>query len=150
MDSRRNLIWTRDKVAEEFEGEELLTVDVLDLLGAFRQLLHRLGEEARLQMHRDTVSVAEKINWLVELLSTRRSLDFLSLLEDLPTRLDRIATFLALLEMSRLQMIVAFQRKPLGDIRIALIEAPPQEAGEGAAAGDAESPPEHGPQEDPR
>ena len=56
MDSRRSLIWTRDEAAEEFEGEELLTVDVVDLLTAFRRLLHRLGEEARLQMHRDTTT----------------------------------------------------------------------------------------------
>jgi segregation and condensation protein A len=140
MDSRRSLIWTRDEAAEEFEGEELLTVDVVDLLTAFRRLLHRLGEEARLQMHRDTVSVADKIKWLRELLSERRSLDFLALLEDLPTRLDRIATFLALLEMSRLQMILAFQRKPLGEIRIALIESPAEDAGEIGVGGGTATP----------
>jgi segregation and condensation protein A len=126
MDSRRSLIWTRDEAAEEFEGEELLTVDVVDLLTAFR--------------HRDTVSVADKIKWLRELLSERRSLDFLALLEDLPTRLDRIATFLALLEMSRLQMILAFQRKPLGEIRIALIESPAEDAGEIGVGGGTATP----------
>jgi len=54
--------------------------------------------------------------------------DLASLLVDLPTRLDRIATFLAILEMVRLQLIVAFQRKALGEIRIAKIEAGGEES----------------------
>jgi chromatin segregation and condensation protein Rec8/ScpA/Scc1 (kleisin family) len=69
------------------------------------------------------VSVAEKINWLGELLERRGSVDLTSLMADLPSRLDRIATFLAILEMVRLQLIIAFQRKALGEIRIARIEA---------------------------
>ena len=127
MDSRRSLVWTRMDVPEEFRDEELLAVDLMDLLKAFRGLLGRLGEEARLQLKRDTVSVADKINWLAELLERRRSVDLMSLLVDLPTRLDRIATFLAILEMVRLQLIVAFQRKALGEIRIAKIEAEGEE-----------------------
>ena len=120
MDSRRSLIWTRDDVPAEFRGEELLAVDLFDLLKAFRGLLHRLGEDARLQLKRDNVSVADKIAWLGELLERRRSLELLELFADLPTRMDRIATFLAVLEMIRLRLIVAFQRKAFGEIRIAL------------------------------
>ena len=46
----------------------------------------------------------------------------------MPTRLDCIATFLAMLEMCRLQRVVIFQRKRLGEIRIALVaeEARPE------------------------
>ena len=128
MDSRRSLVWTRIDVPEEFRDEELLAVDLMDLLKAFRGLLGRLGEEARIQLKRDTVSVADKINWLGELLERRRSLDLMSLLVDLPTRIDRIATFLAILEMVRLQLIVAFQRKALGEIRIAKIDAGGEES----------------------
>jgi segregation and condensation protein A len=119
MDTRRNLIWTREVVPEEFQGEELLAVDLFDLLKAFRELLGRLGEDARLQLRKDTVSVAEKIGWLTDLLEQRPSFELLPLLGDLPTRLDRIATFLAILEMVRLRLIVVFQRKALGEIRIA-------------------------------
>jgi segregation and condensation protein A len=132
MDSRRNLIWTRDVADAEFEGEGLLAVDLFDLLKAFRHLLGRLGEEARLQLKRDNVSVAEKIGWLTDLLDNRSSVGLLELLEDLPTRLDRIATFLALLEMMRLQLVSAYQRELFGEIRIARaepVEAPSDPAG---------------------
>jgi segregation and condensation protein A len=119
MESRRTLIWTRDEVPSEFADEELLAVDMLDLLGAFKKLLGRLDAETRRELKRDNVSVAEKISWLTDLLEQRSSINLLQLIEDLPTRLDRIATFLALLEMVRLRLVLAFQRKLFDEIRIA-------------------------------
>jgi len=119
MESRRSLIWTRDDVPSEYADEELLAVDMLDLLQAFRKLLGRLDAETRRQLKRDTVSVAEKISWLTDLLEQRSSINLLQLIEELPTRLDRIATFLALLEMIRLRLVMAFQRKLFDEIRIA-------------------------------
>ncbi len=121
IDSVRSLIWTRDgKVPEEFEGEELLTVELFDVIAAFKKLLDRLGEDAKLQLKRDDVSVADKITWLSDLLEERGSADLLELIAALPSRVERIATFLAVLEMVRLQMIVLFQRALQGDIRLAL------------------------------
>ena len=119
MESRRTLIWTRQNVPEEFADEELLTVDMFDLLKAFRKLLGRLDDENRL-LRRDHVSVEDKIAWLNGLLQERGSLDLLGLLGGLGTRLDRIATFLAVLEMMRQDVIVVFQRKLFGEIRVAL------------------------------
>jgi segregation and condensation protein A len=132
MESRRTLIWTRSSIPDEFGGEELLAVDMLDLMRAFKMLLSRLGEEARLRLKRDHVSVAEKIAWLTDLLERQRSVDLLALLAELPTRLDRIAAFLAVLEMMRLSLVVIFQRKLLGEIRVARREA----AGPGSAPGE--------------
>ncbi len=120
MESRRTLIWTRESVPQEFADEELLAVDMFDLLKAFRKLLGRLDEESRLRLKRDNVSVADKISWIRTLLQERRSLDLLGLLEGLGTRLDRIAAFLAVLELMRQAVIVVFQRKLFGEIRIAL------------------------------
>ena len=78
---------------------------------------------------------------LTDLLRERRSASLMDLFEELPTRLDCIATFLAVLEMMRLSMIVAFQRKLLGEIRVALCE---QDEGESGAESypDAESHPD--------
>jgi segregation and condensation protein A len=118
LESRRTLVWTRDEIPREFEGEELLAVDMFDLLQAFRELLGRLGEEARVRLTRDAVSVEEKIRWLEEQLDQRSSIDLLVLLAELPTRLDRIATFLAVLELMRQRRVAVFQRKLLGEIRM--------------------------------
>lgn len=134
MESRRTLVFSRDAVPEEFAGEELLAVDMFDLLQAFRGLLGRLDEDARRELKRDTVSVAEKMEWLAELLARRASVGLLELLEHLPTRLDRIATFLAMLELMRLGTLCAFQRRPRGEIRLMAAPKPPAgapDAGEG-------------------
>jgi segregation and condensation protein A len=132
IESSRSLVWTRDDVPGEFEGEELLAVDMFDLMRAFRGLLGRLGEEARVRLVRDTVSVADKIAWLTDEVRRKPSIDLLDLLRGLDTRIDRIATFLAVLEMVRLRLIVAFQRRALGEIRIARgpgLEPEAEEAG---------------------
>jgi segregation and condensation protein A len=126
MESRRTLIWTRPEVAAEFAGEELLAVDLHDLLRAFHQLLQRLGEEARIRLKRDTVSVAEKIAWLGERLPRGEPVALLALLAELPTRLDRIAAFLAVLEMMRLQLLGAYQRGAQGEICLVLFAEEPQ------------------------
>jgi segregation and condensation protein A len=135
MDSLRSLVWTREgTVPKEFEGEELIAVELFDLIAAFKKLLGRLGDDARLEFKRDTVSVADKITWLTDLLEEQGSADLLELMAGLPTRMDRIATFLAMLEMMRLKLIVAFQRKLFGDVRLALRtdvdEAPVEGGGE--------------------
>ena len=121
IDSVRSLIWTRDgRIPKEFEGEELLAVELFDVIAAFKKLLDRLGEDAKLQLNRDDVSVADKVVWLTEILQERGSVDLLELIAGLPNRTERIASFLAVLEMVRLQVIVLFQRAQEGDIRVAL------------------------------
>ena len=136
IDSRRDLIWTRDDITAEFAGEELIVADLFDLLQSFQALLGRLDSEARLQLKRDNVSVAEKIDWLSDLLERRSSIDVLALMADLPSRLEILATFLAVLEMMRMQIIVVFQRKSFGEIRIAAARVdetvPPTPADEGS------------------
>lgn len=119
MQTRRTLIWTRDRIPEEFENEELLAVDMFDLMKAFRKLVARLDNEARMRLKRDTVSVADKIGWLTDLLERRESVTLGELVDELPSTLDLIATFLALLEMMKLSLAVAFQRSIGGEIHIA-------------------------------
>jgi segregation and condensation protein A len=127
IDSIRSLIWTRDgRIPQEFEGEELLAVELFDVIAAFKKLLDRLGEDARLQLKRDDVSVADKIVWLTDVLQERGSVDLLELIAGLPNRTERIASFLAVLEMVRIQVIVLFQLALQGTIRVALRnDAPP-------------------------
>ena len=128
LESVRSLVWTREGlVPPEFAGEQMLVVDMFDLLSAFRKLVGRLDDEARLRLGREDVSVADKIGWLTDLLEATPSLSLEELLLPLPTRMERIATFLAVLEMMRLQILLAFQLTPLGEIR--LTRRPPR-AGE--------------------
>jgi segregation and condensation protein A len=138
IDSIRSLIWTREgPPPPEFAGEEMVIADLYDLISAFRKLLGRMGDEARLRLRSDDVSVADKIGWLTDLLEASGSLNLLIVLTEVPDRIHRIATFLAVLEMIRLRLIVALQRTHLGEIWIARREdvgpAAPAEETNGAA-----------------
>jgi len=117
LDSARSLVWTRGaSVPEELLGEETIEADLFDLLRAFRSLLERLGEEARLRVRRDRISIAERIVWLGERLEALGRASFFELFEALADRAERIATFLALLEMIRMGRVAAYQQTRFGDI----------------------------------
>ncbi len=120
IDSIRSLIWTREgPPPPEFAGEEMVVADLYDLICAFRKLLGRLDDESRLRMTRDDVSVADKIGWITDLLETSGSASLSAIFLGMPDRIHRIATFLAILEMVRLRLIVALQRRLLDEIWIA-------------------------------
>ncbi|HEY3175708.1 MAG TPA: segregation/condensation protein A [Candidatus Polarisedimenticolia bacterium] len=115
-----------------YRGERLLEVSLFDLLGAFRDLLETLGDAAPLQVQRDEISVAEKIAWILERLETAPTLSFQSLMLELPSRSERIATFLAVLELVRLRLVGAAQHRPGAEI---LLSRPAPEEGSSPGAG---------------
>jgi segregation and condensation protein A len=103
------------KDAEGTEPE--LAADVVDLVKTFQEILDRARSRPVLQVDEDTVTVGQMIQYF------RRRL----LLEDHPIRLKRllqhvssrnalIASFLALLELVRLQAILLRQDRVFGDI----------------------------------
>ncbi|HWX54796.1 MAG TPA: segregation/condensation protein A [Verrucomicrobiae bacterium] len=105
------------KDAEGTEPE--LVADVIDLVRTFQQILERAKTRPVLQVDEDTVTVGQMIEFF------RRRL----LMEDQPIRLKRlllhihsrnalISSFLALLELVRLQAILLRQENVFGDILI--------------------------------
>jgi segregation and condensation protein A len=115
-------VWSNpaQKEFKEDEGTEPeMAADVVDLVRTFQQVLERVRERPVLQVNEETVTVGQMIGYL------RRRL----LLEDKPLRLKRllqpvnsrralICTFLALLELVRLQAILLRQEHVFGEIFI--------------------------------
>jgi segregation and condensation protein A len=113
-------IFTRGHGGEDpldpFRHETRLDVSLFDLLTAFKRLAESLGGSRPLLVHRDEISVAEKIAWILDRLESSDSLHFQALIVELPARGDRIAAFLAILELIRLRLVTARQNRPGGDI----------------------------------
>jgi segregation and condensation protein A len=99
-----------------YRGERYLEVSLFDLLAAFKHLVESLGDAAPLRVQRDEVSVAEKIAWILDKLESAASVSFQSLISELSTRAERIATFLAVLELVRLRLVAAAQHRPGAEI----------------------------------
>ena len=113
-------IFTRGHGGEDpldsFRQEMRLEVSLFDLLTAFKRLAESLGGSGPLLVHRDEISVAEKIAWILDRLESCDSLHFQALIAELPARADRIAAFLAVLELVRLKLVTARQNRPVGEI----------------------------------
>ncbi|HET9482252.1 MAG TPA: segregation/condensation protein A, partial [Candidatus Polarisedimenticolia bacterium] len=81
-------------------------------------LVDSLAASAPLHVQRDEISVAEKIAWILDRLEAVPEIEFDLLISELRTRSERIAAFLAILELIRLRLIAAVQRRPAGEIQI--------------------------------
>jgi segregation and condensation protein A len=108
-----------------YQNEALLDVSLFDLLSAFKRLIDTLEDATPLHVQRDEISVADKMTWILERLEGGGPQPFRDVIGSLRTRAERIAAFLALLELIRLKLIGASQRRPLGEI---LIQRTPEDA----------------------
>jgi segregation and condensation protein A len=95
-------------------------MDVFDLVKAFQQMIAKLDRTERMEIDVEKMSLADRINEIMDKLTERKHLTFTELLEE---RIDRrwiLYTFLAVLELMKLKMIKAYQGDSFGVIRIFL------------------------------
>jgi segregation and condensation protein A len=112
-------IFTRGTEESIYEGEDLLTdVTIFDLLSAFKKVMKDIVSEDTFEISVDEVSVTEKINSIMEILSVMPQVTFDSLFSDITMKIELTATFLALLELMRLKLVRIQQTKRFGTIRI--------------------------------
>jgi len=96
--------------------EEFVEVDIFQLISAFQGVLRSIGKLETMEVEHQRISVEEKMKELEGILHQREKMLFSSLIEDLSTKREIITTFLALLELVRNKVIVAFQNKNYGEI----------------------------------
>jgi segregation and condensation protein A len=102
----------------------LAQVSVFKLFDAFQKLLSRAKEHADHLIDVDRISISERILELTDLLRGKGRVPFSQLFDESMTRSDLIVSFLAVLEMTRLRMMVVLQSAPLAEIEIELTLAP--------------------------
>src|SRR5437660_3528419 len=105
------------KDAEGTEAE--LAADVVDLVRTFQQILERAKSRPVLQVDEETVTEGQMIEFFRRrLLMEDRPIRLKRLLQHIHTRNALISSFLALLELVRLQAILLRQDSVFGDILI--------------------------------
>jgi segregation and condensation protein A len=104
----------------EAEGTEPeLAADVVDLIRTFQQILDRAKNRPILQVDEDTVTVGQMVEFFRRrLLMEDKPVRLKRLLQHIHTRNALISSFLALLELVRLQAILLRQDRVFGDIVI--------------------------------
>jgi segregation and condensation protein A len=101
-------------------------VSLFDLINAVSSILKRIIEKERStrDVFEDKWTVSDKIDHLLKLVKERPRLRFAELFADSTSRLEVIATFLALLELIRLKMLSVQQPEPFSEIEIGVAQAP--------------------------
>lgn len=92
--------------------------DIQELLAAFRAVLDRISTKDLVELQPDRLLVEDKIKQILDRLSRSRWLTFFSLFEEDCSRLNVLTTFLALLEIVKLQLARVYQDAPFGTILI--------------------------------
>lgn len=114
-------VFYRGAPAPSIDGPApLAQVSVFKLFDAFQKLLSRAKQTAEHLIDVDRISISERIIELTDLLKNKGRTPFEGLFSEESTRSDLIVTFLALLEMTRLRMMVVIQEAPLSPIFVEL------------------------------
>jgi len=99
--------------------EPLPDVNIFDLIQAFQNVLKRFEEETDLgEIVDDQFTVADKIENLLSLLEPGKSLRFVDLFDSLTSKTEMIVTFLAVLELMKMNQFSIQQDCLLGDIQV--------------------------------
>jgi segregation and condensation protein A len=109
--------WSRPDLAAFGDVQGELVVTLWDLAKVFREVLERPPQPPSLAIEREEITVAEMMEEVRRLLrDTDEPMALLDLCRRYPTRRGLIVLFLALLELIRLEAVVAVQSEPFGPI----------------------------------
>ncbi len=95
----------------------LFDFHLFDLLAALKDVMARVPDQS-FEITAESVSITEKISHILARLESSDSVVFADLFEGNTTKLQMIATFLALLELMRTRVVRAVQIEQFGAIRL--------------------------------
>ena len=102
----------------------LYEVGIFQLIYAFREVIKRVEAREDLQeIFGERFTVSEKIEKILERVGDGASVRFSELFGQIASRVEIVVTFLALLELIRLNQVRVLQRKMFDEIEIAAIAA---------------------------
>ncbi|MFA5519063.1 MAG: segregation/condensation protein A [Spirochaetota bacterium] len=116
---KQNNVFLRENIPGELGEEEYYyDVSLYELLKAFSAVLNSATVVESREILFDEILVSDKIDSIIQLLKEKESLLFDDIFTSKPSRAEVIASFLALLEMTKSGIIKIQQHRVFGDIRI--------------------------------
>ena len=109
----------KDQGLESTDEDREIAADTVDLVRVFQDILQRLRDRPVHTIDEDTVTVGQMIDFVKRRLTMEdRPVSLRKLLQNTRSERALICTFLAMLELVRLQAILLRQAESLGDILI--------------------------------
>jgi len=94
------------------------TTTLFDMLAAFKEALERAEQERMLEVNAEEITVENRVDRILELLTEKESATFQELFADMPRKIIAITTFLAILELIKLRRVTVRQSLPFSELRI--------------------------------
>jgi segregation and condensation protein A len=118
VETRQNLMLRYvSTLSSDAIDRPLKAVDRIELWNTFNMVLRRLAEKLVVgEIHDEMVTVTDQMEWLLERIQTERSFVFSQLFPDGVTLRRLVATFLAMLELTRLKKLRIRQSEAFTDI----------------------------------
>ena len=113
--------FSRSAVKEDIpadQDEEIINVGLFELIDAFQTILNNISPEHRVDMRADRISVKDRMNEIIDMLEQKGSVVFDELFAGDDTKSNVIVTFLAILEMAKLNLIRIVQHLQSGILRL--------------------------------
>lgn len=107
--------YTRGAIETDTSNPEV-SATVFDLLRVFREILKRAESAVEMEIHRDEITMAEKLAQINQMLSERFEINVRELFELAHSKRELILTFLAFLELVKETKITLVQRELFGEI----------------------------------
>ena len=103
---------------EGLEEGGLVNLSLFDLLGALKEVLAKAPKTISFDVTLEHITIADRINFIMELLGKEKSITFFSLFPSDSSRAMIVTTFLAMLELTKMKMIRIYQSEQDGVIRL--------------------------------
>ena len=109
-------VFVRQDRSERVTDVSFEQLSVFDLMSALQRVLERYPGPSVHTVVQETVSVRERMTYILDELHHRPSVLFQELFDSARSRMDVVVTFLALLELIRIRAVHAVQKDRLGPI----------------------------------
>ena len=113
--------FTRDHDDEDFligQGEDMIKIGLFELIDAFQKILKNISSDHLVDLTADSISVKDRISEIVDIFEKQNSVTFNELFSLKADKSDVIVTFLAILEMVKLNLVKMAQHVQTGIIRL--------------------------------
>jgi len=114
-------VFKRAPIKEKYytdQDSEMISAGIFELIDAFQKILENISPAHPLDLTVDRISVTDRISQIVDLLEERSSMTFIELFSDDTEKHEIIVTFLAVLEMVKLNIIRIVQHVQTGTLRL--------------------------------
>ncbi len=98
--------------------EDVVKVDLFELIHSYHQLLQRTSVHNGIHITTEKISVKQKMSDIIQTIEDKGTITFHELISDHPTKMEIIVTFLAVLELVKINLAKIVQTTKAGVIRL--------------------------------